>query len=74
MNTRVQNRNPHQKTILSRAEKYMQKVKERSNNRIVALTYTSSKEKVLAKCNLCHHEWERRSDHLLARPYCPKCR
>lgn len=61
-------------TTISRADKYMKKIRERSNNQIIALTYTSSKEEVLAKCNLCDYEWRRRSDHLLARPYCPRCK
>lgn len=62
------------KTVISKVDKFKQKIKERSNNEITALTYTSSKEKVLAKCNYCNYEWESRSDHLLARPYCPKCK
>lgn len=61
------------KRIETRAEKYAEKIKLRSNNQITVYNYISSKEKVTAKCNNCSYEWERRSDHLLARPYCPLC-
>ena len=57
-----------------RIERYQLKVSERSNNTITVLNYVSSKENVLAKCNLCCYEWEIRSDHLLARAHCPSCR
>ncbi|UOQ84613.1 excinuclease ABC subunit C [Gracilibacillus salinarum] len=62
------------RTINTRAEKYKEKIKERSNNKITVFNYISSKEKVTAKCNECSYEWEKRSDHLLARPYCPICK
>lgn len=58
----------------NRVEKYKLKVSGRSNNRITVLNYVSSKENVLAKCNLCDYEWEIRSDHLLARAHCPSCK
>ncbi|HDR7612510.1 TPA: GIY-YIG nuclease family protein [Bacillus mycoides] len=59
---------------VKRAEAYKQKVINRSNNTIEALNYVSSKEKVTAECKSCGYEWEIRSDHLLARPFCPICR
>ncbi|WP_405098598.1 zinc-ribbon domain-containing protein [Oceanobacillus sp. FSL H7-0719] len=62
------------KTIKTRAEKYAEKIKVRSNDKITVFNYISSKEKVTAKCNNCSYEWEKRSDHLLARPYCPFCK
>lgn len=62
------------KTHENRVEKYNLKVSERSNNTITVLNYVSSKENVLAKCNRCDYEWEIRSDHLLARAYCPSCK
>lgn len=68
------NEEKRKSATIKREDKYKQKIKDRSNNRTGALTYTASKERVLAKCNHCHHEWERRADHLLARPDCPKCR
>ncbi|QUW23612.1 excinuclease ABC subunit C [Sporosarcina sp. Marseille-Q4063] len=61
------------KSLKTRAEKYQEKIKVRSNNKITTFNYISSKEKVLAKCNNCSYEWEKRSDHLLARPFCPLC-
>ncbi|WP_018782178.1 hypothetical protein [Bacillus sp. 95MFCvi2.1] len=65
---------PKVESKVKRVEAYKQKVINRSNNTIEALNYVSSKEKVTAKCKSCGHEWEIRSDHLLARPYCPLCR
>lgn len=62
------------KTNKTRAEKYEEKIKVRSNGKITVFNYISSKEKVTAKCNKCSYEWEKRSDHLLARPYCPLCK
>ncbi|WP_145990741.1 hypothetical protein [Planomicrobium sp. MB-3u-38] len=62
------------KTHENRVEKYKLKVSERSNNKITVLNYVSSKENVLAKCNRCDYEWKIRSDHLLARAYCPSCK
>ena len=61
------------KTIKTRVEKYKEKIKVRSNDKITVSNYISSKEKVTAKCNNCSYEWKIRSDHLLARPYCPLC-
>ena len=34
----------------------------------------AEKEKLVAHCNKCGHEWSIRADHLLARAYCPICR
>lgn len=62
------------KSHKKRIERYQLKVRERSNNTITVLNYVSSKENVLAKCNRCGYEWEIRSDHLLARAYCPSCK
>lgn len=59
---------------VTREEAYKQKVTVRSDNRVQVLNYVSSKEKVTAKCYTCGNEWRIRSDHLLAKPYCPACR
>lgn len=58
-----------------RIEKYAQKVKERSDGKLVIdeTSYTGSKEKVRVACELCGYSWELRADHLLARCFCPKC-
>ncbi|GGA74899.1 GIY-YIG nuclease family protein [Ornithinibacillus halotolerans] len=61
------------KTHQTRAEKYQEKINVRSNDKITIFNYISSKEKVTAKCNNCSYEWEKRSDHLLAKPFCPLC-
>ncbi|PGT19298.1 excinuclease ABC subunit C [Bacillus cereus] len=65
---------PKVESKVKRAENYKQKVIIKSNNTIEVLKYVSSKEKVTAQCKSCGYEWEIRSDHLLARPYCPLCR
>lgn len=63
----------YNKTIKTRAEKYEEKIKVKSNDKITVFNYISSKEKVTARCKKCTYQWEKRSDHLLARPYCPLC-
>ena len=52
---------------------YKEKVNDRSNGEIIVSDYTSSREKVSARCGKCGYEWKLRSDHLLARAYCPIC-
>ncbi|MGJ7912621.1 excinuclease ABC subunit C [Neobacillus sp. LXY-1] len=59
---------------VKRAETFKQKVLIKSNNNVDVLNYVSSREKATAHCTSCGHKWEIRSDHLLARPYCPLCR
>ncbi|WP_282139273.1 zinc-ribbon domain-containing protein [Rossellomorea aquimaris] len=58
---------------IRRAETFRGKVIAKSNNKIDIVEYISSKEKVTAKCQDCGHKWKKRSDHLLARLYCPRC-
>ena len=57
-----------------RTEAYKQKVLMKSDNTIEVLNYVSSKEKVTAQCKTCGNSWDIRSDHLLNRLYCPRCR
>ncbi|MGN0621205.1 MAG: exonuclease domain-containing protein [Porcipelethomonas sp.] len=57
-----------------RIQSYVDKIKERSSEKVTALQYNGSKEKLTAECLICHHQWSIRADHLLLRPYCPKCR
>lgn len=57
-----------------RAEKYYEKIKNKSNNQIEAINYMGSRESVNAKCMKCGNEWSLRADHLLERCYCPKCK
>ena len=59
---------------VKRAEAFKQKILIKSNNNVVVLNYVSSREKATVHCTCCGHKWEIRSDHLLARPYCPLCR
>lgn len=53
---------------------YAQKVLEKSNGKIKALSYINSKEKVSALCLECSYKWNLRADHLLERCKCPICR
>ncbi|WHZ60031.1 excinuclease ABC subunit C [Metabacillus hrfriensis] len=59
---------------VKRAVAFKQNVLIKSNNNVDVLNYVSSREKAIAHCKSCGHKWEIRSDHLLARPYCPLCR
>lgn len=59
---------------LTRAQKYIDKVKESSAGRVSVQAYYGAKEKLIACCNVCGYEWNIRADHLLTRAYCPLCR
>ncbi|WP_210367882.1 excinuclease ABC subunit C [Bacillus sp. REN3] len=58
---------------VKRAEAFREKVLARSNETIDIIEYVSSKENVTAQCRSCGQKWRKRSDHLLARLYCPSC-
>lgn len=59
-----------------RAQKYAQKVSDRSNGNLEVNidTYTKSKEPVEVRCKQCGHTWMKRADHLLANARCPNCK
>lgn len=59
-----------------RAQRYAEKVSLRSGGTIeVDISgYTGGRNVVHAQCRNCGHSWALRADHLLSRPYCPKCR
>ena len=57
-----------------RAEKYYEKVQQRSNSSVFASNYVGSKEYLTAKCGMCGYEWKIRADHLLSRCFCPNCK
>lgn len=57
-----------------RAKQFLNKIKEKTAERVSILTYSGAREKLTACCNDCGHKWEIRADHLLARAYCPLCR
>lgn len=67
---------PKKETLVNRAERYAKKVASRSNGKLVVdvRSYTGGKNTVKVRCSDCGNEWSARSDHLLARCYCPKCR
>lgn len=57
-----------------RESRYITKLIEKSNGKITAKNYVGSKDYLKARCLTCNYEWDIRADHLLERPYCPKCR
>lgn len=58
---------------LIREARYCDKVYARSYGNISVLSYTGSREPMLAHCNVCGNEWIIRADHLLSKTYCPAC-
>ena len=60
--------------LQNRTNKYVEKIKQKSNGNIEVLSYVGSKENATAKCLNCNHEWNIRADHLLERCYCPNCK
>lgn len=54
---------------------YKEKLDQRSEYTIEVMEYVDSKSAVKARCKKCGYEWScSRADHLLARPYCPRCK
>lgn len=60
--------------IKLRAERYSEKVLQKSNHTIVAMNYIGSKENVDAICVVCGNKWRTRADHLLDRCWCSICK
>lgn len=60
---------------LNRLLCYKDKVKIKSNDKLSIIddTFIDSRHKVTVTCKSCGHRWQRRTDHLLNRCYCPKC-
>ena len=54
--------------------KYRDKLDEKSGHSLEALEFIDSRSPAKAKCLSCGHVWSYRADHLLERPYCPKCK
>ncbi|MDD6158556.1 MAG: exonuclease domain-containing protein [bacterium] len=63
-----------EKQLINRSQKYIDKLNVNSVGKVSVLAYNGAKEKLIAHCNECGHEWNIRADHLLARAYCPLCR
>ena len=53
---------------------YQEKLTEKSNGKLLAINYNGSREYLSVGCTLCGNVWKIRADHLLERPYCPKCK
>ena len=53
---------------------YQEKLTEKSHGKLLAINYHGSKEKLSVGCSECGNVWKIRADHLLDRPYCPKCK
>lgn len=64
-----------EQALAKRAQSYAEKVSNRSGGSIEVdvTSYVGGKDPVRARCVRCGHTWTPRTDHLLARPYCPKC-
>lgn len=56
-----------------RANKFYDKIYQKSDGKIQASAYIGSKEIVHAKCLMCGYEWDTRADHLSDRCFCSKC-
>ncbi len=74
-------KNEEPKRVLTLEEKnrmklisYQEKLTERSHGKLLAINYHGSREKLSVGCSECGNVWKIRADHLLDRPYCPKCR
>ncbi len=59
--------------IKKRANKFYEKIVQKSKGSIEASNYKGSKETVCAKCLICGYKWDTRADHLLDRCYCSMC-
>lgn len=59
-----------------RGSEYAEKVAAKSDGVILVRPedYRGSKEQIEAICSSCGHRWQTRADHLVERPWCPKCR
>ena len=57
-----------------RADNYYERILRKSNQTIVAVNYTGSKDNVDAMCVICGYKWITRADHLADRCWCPKCK
>ncbi len=64
-----------EEALAKRARKYAEKVSDRSGGTISVdvSSYIGGKDPVKACCTKCGHSWTPRTDHLLGRPYCPRC-
>lgn len=54
--------------------KYREKLGIKSGHTLEALEFIDSRSPAKAKCLSCGHVWSYRADHLLERPYCPRCK
>lgn len=57
-----------------RANKFYDRILEKSGGHIKASGYVGSKENVHAKCLVCGYEWDTRADHLYERCFCSRCK
>lgn len=64
-----------EQALTKRAQRYADKVSYRSGG-VLAVdvsSYAGGKDPVRVRCSICGHTWTLRTDHLLARSFCPKC-
>jgi len=53
---------------------YQERITEKSNGKLLVINYNGSREYLSVGCTICGNVWKIRADHLLERPYCPKCK
>ena len=64
-----------EQALAKRAQRYAGKVSDRSGGALAvdATSYIGGRDPVKVCCSKCGYTWMPRTDHLLARPFCPKC-
>ena len=60
--------------VKKRANRYYEKILQKSKHTIIAMNYIGAKDDVDAVCVICGHKWKIRADHLADRCLCPVCR
>ena len=65
-----------EEAMAKRATRLADKVSERSHDHLVIdqSSYTGARENVTVRCKACGYTWSVRTDHLLGRCHCPKCK
>lgn len=65
-----------EEAMAKRATRLADKVSERSHGHLVIdqSSYTGARENVTVRCKACGYTWSVRTDHLLGRCHCPKCK
>lgn len=73
-NRKKQNIISKEERIKDRADRYYEKILQKSNRTIIAFNYNGARECVNATCIICGYKWKMRADHLADRCWCPACK